>query len=87
MFDKIEFEKKCVDMGARFQAALNAHNDPDSRQNEFVDYVNGLEHMERFKSMQIEKAKTLHELPNDNTADYNRGYVKAMNDVANWFFR
>ncbi|MEL6970812.1 MAG: hypothetical protein AAFZ63_25635 [Bacteroidota bacterium] len=28
--------------------------------------------------------KEKHELPNDNTAEYNCGYVKAMNDIINF---
>ena len=31
----------------------------------------------------FEASKTEHELPNDNTAEYNEGYVKAMNIAMN----
>lgn len=31
----------------------------------------------------LREFKTEHELPNDNTTEYNVGYVKAINDVLN----
>ena len=31
----------------------------------------------------FEASKTQHEIPNDNTAEYNEGYVKAMNNIIN----
>lgn len=33
----------------------------------------------------FEASKTYHELPNDNGYEYNRGYVKGMNNVINRF--
>ena len=32
-----------------------------------------------------EHNKLIHEQPNDNSSEYNRGYVKAMNDIINHF--